>query len=726
MTIGSDESSSGRRPGRVGPYRLERELGRGSYGVVFEARREGLLRPVALKVLTHLHDAEARARFLREAQLTSGLEHPHVVGCFDVGQDSGRGWLYLALELAPGGSLAERLARGPLAPDEAATLVAQLCGAVAYAHARGVLHRDIKPANVLFDREGRPLLSDFGLATHSWAPRLTGSLDAIGTPAYMAPELWEGRVVDPRVDVYSLGAVLYHALTGEPPYAAATVDEVARLARAGRLAAPSTRQPGVSPALDAVCRCALARDPGERYLSAERLAAALREAVAEPGWALAPAGPRLRRGAALAAAGAVAVLLLGGAAAITVGRQGTSVPGAGGTAANAAERGREERPPAPPPVEVPPVEVPPVEEPPNEAAPPRPSAEPATEVAEARPAAVDAALLRAAAELDEWGFVAAERALEQAQAAGAEEADLASARARLARERAEEERLARSVLDRYVRDLRGREALEEATASVARRPGSAELRRVAAHLLAVHGRYRQASEALREAARRDTAADRRARLARQAEALRGVAPPVGREPSVEEDALWAQWDPLEGAQWRLEEGGVVRGRGVGLGDFSFAGLLRRDPPAPAPPYTLSVEIELDTTRPTAYGGLILGAQGSGEAVLVYVLCDRQALERQAGIDLERVRARQGAYPKALRVARLIGGRWQGIRQLEVAFPDVGWTSLEVRVEPGGVTPVVAGQVLERVAVPGPPAGRVGIHKFYDDATGFRRFRLAGR
>lgn len=214
-------------------YELLAELGRGGMGVVYRARQRTLDREVALKMmLAGAHASAAdRARFQAEAAAAAQLDHSGIVPVFEVGQ--WRDLPYFTMQFVAGQTLAQRLADGPLEPREAARLLAQVARAVHYAHTRGVLHRDLKPSNILLDREGRPHVADFGLARRLEAPaELTRSGAILGTPNYMAPEQAAGQrgQVGPASDVYALGCVLYHLLTGQPPFQAATaVDTVLML-----------------------------------------------------------------------------------------------------------------------------------------------------------------------------------------------------------------------------------------------------------------------------------------------------------------------------------------------------------------------------------------------------------------------------------------------------------------------------------------------------------------
>ena len=320
---------------RYGPYRCLKPLGAGGMGAVYLAEHGETGARYALKVLAGALEPEEELRFAREAQAMAAVGgHPHVARVHSLAREGGQA--YMVLELVEGGDLAQLLAeRAPLAPYEAAELVAAVARGVQHAHERGVLHRDLKPANVLLDRDGRPKVTDFGLAKLSGAETLTQSGEVLGTPVYMAPEQARGEVgsYDARTDVYGLGGVLYACLTGQAPAAGRGGLQATLLAVTQELPpAPSTRNPAVEPWLDALCLRALAKDPAERYASAGELAEALERRSAPP-------QPRLRRGAALLALGALGALAALAAAA-RLGDAEPSRPAAGpGESPSAAELG---------------------------------------------------------------------------------------------------------------------------------------------------------------------------------------------------------------------------------------------------------------------------------------------------------------------------------------------------------------------------------------------------
>jgi eukaryotic-like serine/threonine-protein kinase len=262
-------------PRSFGAYVLLGELGRGGMGVVYQARHLGLNRPAAIKVL-HRRPAAGSAelrRFLTEAEAAAVLEHPHIIPVYEAGEQDGQA--FLSMKLLPGGTLAERMEGRPGPPEMAAAMVAKLARAVAHAHARGVLHRDIKPGNVLLDQAGEPCLADFGLAKlRDAAADFTSSQAILGTPAYMAPEVASSgpKAATVAADIYSLGALLYELLTGQPPFTGDSA--LAILERVKRQPVPSPRalNPGVPRDVEIICLKCLHREPRERYPTAAEVA----------------------------------------------------------------------------------------------------------------------------------------------------------------------------------------------------------------------------------------------------------------------------------------------------------------------------------------------------------------------------------------------------------------------------------------------------------------------
>ncbi|MCO5171038.1 MAG: protein kinase [Planctomycetes bacterium] len=309
---GRRPSERTRGPDALGPWTLLGELGRGNFGVVYRARREGWPDEVALKVMPDALRAgpELAARFRQEARLGQRLVHPAIVRVLDQGEAGSHAWF--AMELCRGETLAQRLRRGPLPAREAARLVATLARAVAYAHGHHVIHRDLKPANVMLE-PGGPRVTDFGLARdEARAAALTRTGDVLGTPLYMAPEQLTGGPIDGRIDVWSLGVILFECVAGQRPFASADPPTLAR--RITQQDAPLLREvaPDAPPALEAIVRRALARDPAERWPDAGALADALEGLAAPTAAPTAAARPRRRRRrrvVALAAAALAAVAL---------------------------------------------------------------------------------------------------------------------------------------------------------------------------------------------------------------------------------------------------------------------------------------------------------------------------------------------------------------------------------------------------------------------------------
>ena len=257
-----------------GPYRIVAPLGRGGMATVYRAHDPALDRHVALKVLPaeFLHDPTFAERFRQEARVAARLEHPHVVPIHGFGIDEGRPWM--ALRLLGGGSLADRLRKGPIAPAEVARILAEIASALDAAHARGIVHRDLKPANILLDESGRAYLADFGIARvleGSAVATATGMVQ--GTPAYMAPEQAMGTKAEPPADVYALGVVAFECLTGRVPYTGQT--PVAVLMKHVSDPVPEPRPGEVPQAVTPVLRRCLAKNPGERWPSAQAFTEAL-------------------------------------------------------------------------------------------------------------------------------------------------------------------------------------------------------------------------------------------------------------------------------------------------------------------------------------------------------------------------------------------------------------------------------------------------------------------
>ncbi len=282
------------QPGSAfGPYRIVAPLGRGGMASVYDAHDPALDRHVALKVLPaeFLHDPAFAERFQQEARVAAKLEHPHIVPVHAFGIEGGRPWM--AMRLVTGGSLAERVTRGPDGPArDGGARSRDVAGALDYAHGRGIVHRDVKPANVLLDEAGRAYLADFGIARMlEGSPVVTATGLIQGSPSYMAPEQAMGEKVDRLADVYALGVMAFECLTGRVPYTGTT--PVAILMKHVQEPVPEPTEAEVAPPLAAVLRRCLAKAPAERWPSAGAFAAALDEAAA--GVTPPPSPPRCRR-----------------------------------------------------------------------------------------------------------------------------------------------------------------------------------------------------------------------------------------------------------------------------------------------------------------------------------------------------------------------------------------------------------------------------------------------
>ena len=267
------------QPPQLSGYEMQGELGRGGMGVVYRAWDQRLHRAVAIKMLLAGDFArpDERERFEREAEAAAGLRHANIVQVYQVGDFEGRP--YFTMEFVEGGSLAEKLAGAPLAGGRAAMLLATVAEAVQAAHDRGIVHRDLKPGNVLLTEDGTPKIADFGLARRlDDGGGLSRSGIPLGTPNYMAPEQALGLThsIGPAADVYALGAILYEALTGRPPFRADTTAETLRQVVEQEPTPPSRWNATAPRDLEVICLKCLRKEPHRRYPSAAALAADLR------------------------------------------------------------------------------------------------------------------------------------------------------------------------------------------------------------------------------------------------------------------------------------------------------------------------------------------------------------------------------------------------------------------------------------------------------------------
>ncbi len=313
---------------RVGRYVTVGELGRGGMGIVYRGWDPALDRAVAIKMILETPRSSGRGieRFIREAKATARLRHPGIVAVHEVGEHGGRP--FIVMDYVEGETLAALLDRERrLAARRASELIQALARALHHAHEAGIVHRDVKPSNVLLDDTGRPHLSDFGAARDLSAEvSLTATGQAIGTPLYMAPEQARGDhdATDPRSDVYSLGVVLYHVLTGELPYRATSPLELLPQILSVEPEPPGRRYAGVHRDLDTIVMKCLEKAPERRYENAETLAADLGRFLDGEPIAARPIGRRerwtrwVRRNPALAATSAVAAMALLGLGVLVV------------------------------------------------------------------------------------------------------------------------------------------------------------------------------------------------------------------------------------------------------------------------------------------------------------------------------------------------------------------------------------------------------------------------
>ncbi len=262
-------------------FKILERLGAGKLGPTFKARHLALVKTVAIKIIRSERavDENVLRRFVREAKIGGRLFHPNIVEMYDAAVSNGH--YYITMEYVEGETLDARIARvGRLAPAEALSIAARVAEALAYAHAQKVVHRDVRPANIFLAKSGDVKLGGFGLARELEEAELgeiTPAREGKGTVPYAAPEqLDEARSVDARADVYALGATMYHALAGAPPFVAASVGETIENVRAGRYVPLERLDPPVPASVAQVVETAMHRDRASRYPSAEALLEAIR------------------------------------------------------------------------------------------------------------------------------------------------------------------------------------------------------------------------------------------------------------------------------------------------------------------------------------------------------------------------------------------------------------------------------------------------------------------
>jgi serine/threonine-protein kinase len=262
----------------LGHYDIIAELGRGGMGVVYKGYETSLNRYVAIKVLAEslAHDESVKERFLREARSMAALNDPHIISIYFIGDDAGQ--TYFVMEFVDGESLGSLLKReGKLKPEQAAKIVYQTAQGLATAHDKGVIHRDIKPGNLMLTSKGAVKIADFGIAlsTQDFSKKLTSTGEFVGTPGYLSPEVCQGKPVDQRSDIFSLGIVLFECLAGRMPF----TDEspLGLMLEVVKAEIPDVRtlNAEVDPELERILAKMVAKDPAERYLSCQDLVADL-------------------------------------------------------------------------------------------------------------------------------------------------------------------------------------------------------------------------------------------------------------------------------------------------------------------------------------------------------------------------------------------------------------------------------------------------------------------
>jgi tetratricopeptide (TPR) repeat protein len=271
---------------RLSRYRLERPLGAGGMGAVYLARDLSLDRQVAIKFISNerASDALARRRLVREARAAAALDHPNICTVFEVIDEAGSP-AAIVMQYVEGQTLASKLSGGRLDVRSVLSITADVAAALAHAHGRNIIHRDLKPQNIIVTPDGRAKLLDFGIARLTepagpsddvtTASRLTGTGDTPGTPAYMSPEQVDGRALDRRSDLFALGAVLFECLTGERAFKGRNAMEIASRIISYDPPPPSSLRPELTEGHDEICRRLLAKDPRDRFNSADELLGAL-------------------------------------------------------------------------------------------------------------------------------------------------------------------------------------------------------------------------------------------------------------------------------------------------------------------------------------------------------------------------------------------------------------------------------------------------------------------
>jgi serine/threonine protein kinase len=325
-------------PTKVGRYEILSKVGQGAMGVVYRAQDPTIRRIVALKILPadtaeggggdYGTQGQSKAgSFEREAQAAGALLHPNIVTLYDAGRDGD--WYYLAMEFVEGGTFASEITRsGKVKPERAAEVVAIVADALDFAHERGVIHRDVKPANLMILPDQTVKVADFGIARLTSAATMTSDT-MIGTPYYMSPEQVRGGKIDGRSDLFSLGVVLYEALTGRKPFQAETLAAVLNSIVNSSPPPPRQVDPSIPAQLSAIVERAMAREPEKRYARGKELASELRrflDTVQGRPASPSPPRPKSRSGWLVATAAAILALAALGGSLLVRGKGGISRP----------------------------------------------------------------------------------------------------------------------------------------------------------------------------------------------------------------------------------------------------------------------------------------------------------------------------------------------------------------------------------------------------------------
>ena len=262
-----------------GQYKIIGVVGRGGMASVYHGYQESIDRSVAVKILPAelLSDPSFLTRFLQEARVLAKLTHPAILPLYEFGEVGGVP--YIVMPLMPGGTLSGRLRQGPLALPDLVRVIQPIAEALAFAHQQGIVHSDVKPSNILFDQWDKPFLSDFGLAKRMSAQAPAPGRSGLATPEYMSPEQARGDTPDHRSDLYSLGVVIFEALTGRRPFETLDPLQLVYLHAMERPPSPRELRPDLSPAVERVILRALEKTPTDRYASAGEMATALANAA---------------------------------------------------------------------------------------------------------------------------------------------------------------------------------------------------------------------------------------------------------------------------------------------------------------------------------------------------------------------------------------------------------------------------------------------------------------